>query len=50
MRATMSTLSAPSSATEIRHPQGESAPSRASPAPITHLPTGGCTTYSPWER
>ena len=45
--ASSSTATAPSTAEEIRQPHGFSGPSSSMPAPITHLPSGGWTTYEP---
>jgi hypothetical protein len=42
--------SVPTSATEKRQPNPEPTPSSHSPAPMSHLPTGGCTTMSPSTR
>ena len=44
-----STMSVPTTALGKRHPSG-SKPKTCSPAPISHLPTSGCTTIagSPW--
>ena len=46
MRAIISTAMVPRSATMNRQPNGLT-PKRYSPMPITHLPTGGCTTNEP---
>ena len=47
IRPTMRIDRVPSRATEKRQPKGLSAPKSHSPAPITHLPTGGWTTMLP---
>ncbi len=44
MRHSISTDSVPSTATMKRQPKGFS-PNIHSPSAMTHLPTGGCTTY-----
>ena len=45
-RPTMRIDSVPSSATENRQPNELVTPNSCSPAAMTHLPTGGCTTRS----
>ncbi|SIH96953.1 Uncharacterised protein [Mycobacteroides abscessus subsp. abscessus] len=40
------TVSVPTTATENRQPKESSAPKRSMPSPITHLPSGGWTTYA----
>ena len=45
VRARIRMESVPRTATAKRQPNGV-APNRASPPAITHLPNGGCTTYS----
>ena len=47
MKVSMSTAAEPISALEIRQPAGESGPISDMPRPISHLPSGGWTTYEP---
>ena len=35
----------PATAVAMRQPTGLSGPNSAMPAPMIHLPSGGCTTY-----
>ena len=49
IRASISTDRVPSRATANRQPKGFM-PNSCSPAPMIHLPTGGCTTYDAVER
>jgi hypothetical protein len=44
---TSKTTMIPAAAVAIRHPNGFSGPNAAIPAPINHLPSGGCATKSP---
>ena len=46
-RYSTSTIAVPAIAVAIRHPNDDSAPNSAIPAPISNLPSGGCTTKLP---